>query len=218
MKSEQIFAHIDHTLLKPTATWQQIVTLSDEARRYGAACVCIPPSYVARIRELYGISLRICTVIGFPLGFQTSAIKAAEAADALNNGADEFDMVIDLGAAKSGNWLIVSKDILAVRSAINCKTLKVIVETCYLDQEEKLRLCEVVAASGADYIKTSTGFGSAGATLEDVRLFRSQLGDTVKIKASGGIKSKEEMVCYLSAGCDRLGCSGAVPILFGESQ
>ncbi len=215
MNNDEIFAHVDHTLLKPTAYWQQIVLLSDEARRFGAACVCIPPSYVERIRELYGLSLRICTVIGFPLGFQTTAVKAAEAADALNNGADEFDMVIDIGAAKSGNWMTVASDILAVRAATDGKILKVIAETCFLEREEKLRLCEIVATNGADYIKTSTGFGSAGATLADVRLFHEQLGNTVKIKAAGGIRSKSEMISYLSAGCDRLGCSSAVSVLFG---
>jgi deoxyribose-phosphate aldolase len=216
MTNEEILAHVDHTLLKATASWAEIDALCAEAVRYRTASVCVPPSYVRRIREVHP-GIVICTVIGFPLGYSLSAAKLVEAEDALVDGADELDMVINIGDVKNGNFNAVQDEISALRKAAEDYILKVIVETCYLTTEEKIRLCHIVTETGADYIKTSTGFGPAGATLEDVLLFKEHIGPGVKIKAAGGIKTHEELVSFLSAGCDRIGTSSAVALLTGGS-
>ncbi len=215
MTNEEILHHVDHTQLQPYATWADIEKLCDEALRYETASVCVPPSYVKRIRAAYP-SLTICTVIGFPLGYSTTETKVAETANAIKDGADEIDMVINIGAAKDGRFDEIKAEILAVREACAGHILKVIIETCYLDEAEKIALCQVVTEAGADYIKTSTGFGTAGATLEDVRLMKENIGPDVRIKAAGGISTREDLEAYLAAGCERLGTSRAVGLLADE--
>ncbi|MBQ2777460.1 MAG: deoxyribose-phosphate aldolase [Peptococcaceae bacterium] len=207
MQLEQIYTHIDHTVLKQTTTWAQVQKLCDEAIQGKAASVCIPPCYVAKAKEYTNGEMPICTVIGFPNGYQTTMVKLVETKEALANGADEIDMVINLCDVKNGEWDKVSHEIKALKHACGNRVLKVIVETCYLTEEEKVRLCQIVTEAKADYIKTSTGFGSAGATVEDVILFRKECGPDVKIKAAGGIRTVEDAENMLSAGADRLGSS-----------
>ena len=213
MEKQAIWKYIDHTLLKAAATWAEIQKLCDEALRYGAASVCVPPSFVARIGAAYGEKLPVCTVIGFPLGYQTGRIKVAEAREAAAEGAREIDMVINLGWVKDKGFDAVTAEIAAVREALPGKILKVIIETCYLDEREKIALCGAVTKAGADYIKTSTGFGSGGAALEDVRLFTAHIGPAVKIKAAGGITTLEEVTAFIEAGCSRIGTSRGVQML-----
>lgn len=208
MENKEILSHIDHTLLKPTATWTEIQQLCREAQEHGCATVCIPPCYVLKTKQEFP-QLRVCTVIGFPLGYQSQAAKSAEAWDARQNGADELDLVVNLCDVKNGNLGEVVAEIGAIRQLVPDRVLKVIVETCKLTHEEKIALCYCVARGGADYIKTSTGFGSGGAELEDVKLFKELMGDRLKIKASGGIRTKEQMEAFLEAGCDRIGTSSA---------
>ena len=208
MTNQEILSHIDHTLLKADASAEQITRLCEEALRYHTASVCIPASYVAYARENFP-GLNICTVIGFPLGYSTSAVKCFEARDAIQNGADEIDMVIDLGWVKDGKFSEVQREISDVKKACGDKILKVIIETCYLTEHEKTELCRCVAAAEADYIKTSTGFGSGGADIEDIRLFKRHVGENVKIKAAGGIRTREDMERFLAEGCDRIGTSAA---------
>ena len=196
-----ILKHVDHTLLKATADWAAIQQLVEEAVEFETASVCIPPSYVKPVYEKYGEEVTICTVIGFPLGYMTTAAKVAETKQAVADGASEIDMVINLGMVKNGHYANV------------VEVLKVIIETCYLTEAEKIALCQAVTDGGADFIKTSTGFGTAGATLDDVLLFKKHIGAGVKIKAAGGIRSIEDMVAYLTAGCDRIGASAAVGLL-----
>lgn len=215
MTNSEILSHIDHTLLRPTATRQEIFTLCDEAVRYCTASVCIPPAYVRAVREKYP-ELNICTVIGFPLGYNTTAVKCYEAADAISAGADEIDMVINLGMVKNGDMAAVENEIAAVKRTCGKIILKVIVETCYLTGEEKTALCGCVTRAGADYIKTSTGFGTAGACIEDIRLFSRHIGPGVKMKAAGGVKSREDLEMFLNAGCDRIGTSSAVKMLISD--
>lgn len=215
MTNSEILSHIDHTLLRPTATRQEIFTLCDEAVRYCTASVCIPPAYVRAVREKYP-ELNICTVIGFPLGYNTTAVKCYEAADAISAGADEIDMVINLGMVKNGDMAAVENEIAAVKKTCGKITLKVIVETCYLTGEEKTALCGCVTRAGADYIKTSTGFGTAGACIEDIRLFSRHIGPGVKMKAAGGVKSREDLEMFLNAGCDRIGTSSSVKMLISD--
>ena len=215
MTNSEILSHIDHTLLRPTATRQEIFTLCDEAARYCTASVCIPPAYVRAVREKYP-ELNICTVIGFPLGYNTTAVKCYEAADAISAGADEIDMVINLGMVKNGDMAAVENEIAAVKRTCGKITLKVIVETCYLTEEEKTALCGCVTRAGADYIKTSTGFGTAGACIEDIHLFSRRIGPGVKMKAAGGVKSREDLEMFLNAGCDRIGTSSAVKMLISD--
>lgn len=215
MENQDIFPHIDHTLLKPDCTWEQIQSLCDEAVRFHTASVCVPPSYIERIREKYGDTLTICTVIGFPLGYATAQTKAFEAVDAVSLGADEVDMVINLGDVKNGDFDKVTAEIALVRKAAGNKVLKVIIETCYLTREEKILLCACVTRGGADYIKTSTGFGTSGAKLEDIELFKQHIGENVKIKAAGGVKTKQDLEAFLNAGCERIGTSSAVALLGG---
>lgn len=208
MEKREILGYIDHTKLSATASWTEIEKLCNEALEYRTASVCIPPCYVKRVREAFP-KLNICTVIGFPLGYMTTRAKAFEAADAVSDGADEIDMVINLCEVKNGNFDSVKSDIAAVRAAVPDKLLKVIIETCYLTDEEKIRLCEIVTETGADYIKTSTGFGTAGAQKADITLFKAHIGENVKIKAAGGIRTKEDMEDYIALGCSRIGTSGA---------
>lgn len=215
MEINEIFSHIDHTLLKPTATSKEIAALCREAVKYHTASVCIPASFVSRAR-MHFPDLNICTVIGFPLGYSTPSVKWFEAKDAIENGADEIDMVVNLGEVKNGRFQYVEKEIALVKEACGNKILKVIVETCFLTEEEKIALCECVTNAGADYIKTSTGFGTAGADINDIRLFREYVGSDVKIKAAGGIRTREQLEMFLDAGCDRIGTSSAVKILIGE--
>ena len=212
MRNEEIYPYIDHTLLKPTATWEQIETLCQEALTYHTASVCIPPSYVKRVREAFA-DLNICTVIGFPNGYQTTEVKEFETKQAIAQGADEIDMVINQGDVKDGNFVKVKEEIERLKQACGSKVLKVIIETCYLTTEEKIAMCRAVTAAGADYIKTSTGFGSAGAALEDIELFKKYIGPDVKIKAAGGIRTREAMEAFIEAGCDRIGSSSAMNIL-----
>ena len=211
-----IFSRVDHTLLKPTATLSQVYALCEEAITYTTASVCIPPRFVGAVKERFGDALTICTVIGFPLGYHTTAVKVAETHDAVQNGADEIDMVIALGDVKNGDFDAVTAEIKAVKEACDGKLLKVIIETCYLTEEEKIALCHCVSDAGAEFIKTSTGFGTGGATLEDIALFKAHIADGVKMKAAGGIRTKEDMIAYIEAGCDRIGTSGAVTALGGE--
>ncbi|MDE6030004.1 MAG: deoxyribose-phosphate aldolase [Oscillospiraceae bacterium] len=208
MTDQEILSHIDHTLLRADAAAGEIDKLCAEALEYKTASVCIPASYVAYARGKFP-GLNICTVIGFPLGYSTTAVKCFEARDAIQNGADEIDMVINLGWVKDGKFPEVQREIADVKAACGDKILKVIIETCYLTQEEKIALCGCVTAAGADYIKTSTGFGSAGADIEDIRLFKKHIGENVRIKAAGGIRTREDMERFLSEGCDRIGTSAA---------
>jgi len=207
MQLEQIYTHIDHTVLKQTTTWAQVQTLCDEAIKGHAASVCIPPCYVAKAKAYTNGAMPICTVIGFPNGYQTTMVKLVETKEALANGADEIDMVINLCDVKNGDWDKVAHEIKALKNACGNRVLKVIVETCYLTEDEKVRLCKIVTDAKADYIKTSTGFGSAGAMVEDVTLFRKECGSEVKIKAAGGIRTVEDAEKMLEAGADRLGSS-----------
>lgn len=208
MKNSEILSHIDHTLLKADASAERIERLCAEALEYHTASVCIPAGYVKFARENFP-ELNICTVIGFPLGYSTAAAKRFEAEDALNSGADEIDMVINLCDVKNGDFGAVEREIAVIKRVCGDKILKVIIETCYLTREEKIALCGCVTRAGADYIKTSTGFGSAGADIEDIGLFKQHIGDNVKIKAAGGIRTREDMEKFLAAGCDRIGTSAA---------
>lgn len=212
METKEILKCIDHTFLKAVSDRQGIMTLCEEAVKYETASVCIPPSYVKEVKEKFP-SLDVCTVIGFPLGYNTTAVKVFEAQDAVKNGADEIDMVINLGAVKNGEFDFVTDEISAVKKAVGDKILKVIIETCYLTDDEKIKLCECVTKGGADYIKTSTGFGDAGADIKDIALFKEHIGSGVKIKAAGGIRTKEAMEEFINAGCSRIGTSGAKNIV-----
>jgi deoxyribose-phosphate aldolase len=212
MDTEKLWTYVDHTLLKATAVWEEIQGICGEAVEKKAASVCIPPSFVARVRETFP-GLTICTVIGFPLGYNTTHIKAEETRDAIRSGADEMDMVINLGEVKTGNFESLTREIAVIREICRGKILKVIVETCYLTEWEKIGLCGCVTKAGADYIKTSTGFGSAGATLGDIQLFAAHIGAEVKIKAAGGVSTREDMEAFINAGCSRIGTSRAKQIL-----
>ncbi len=215
MTDSEIFSHIDHTLLRAVSSEAEIDRLCAEAVQYGTASVCIPPSYVRHAHEKYP-GLNICTVIGFPLGYNTTAVKCFETRDAVENGASEIDMVINLGMVKNGNFAGVEAEIKAVREACGGKLLKVIIEACYLTDDEKISLCGCVTRAGADYIKTSTGFGTAGAKIEDIRLFAEHIGKEVKMKAAGGVKTREDLEMFLNAGCERIGTSSAVRLLSGK--
>lgn len=212
MTNKEMLTYVDHTLLKPTATWKQIKTLCEEAMKYHTASVCIPCSFISRAHEAFP-ELNLCTVVGFPLGYSTTASKLFETREALHNGASEIDMVVNLGDVKEGNFDKVTEEIRELKKACGDKILKVIIETCYLTEEEKIELCHCVTDGGADFIKTSTGFGSAGATFDDIKLFREHIGPGVKIKAAGGIRTYEDIVTYIELGCDRLGCSAAIKVL-----
>jgi len=215
MTDREILQRIDHTLLKMTASWQEIKTLCDEAVRFNTAAACIPPCYVKPVFEEYGKKPVIATVIGFPLGYSITAAKVLETERAILSGASEIDMVINVGDIKSGHFDWVLEEIKLVKKACGEKLLKVIIETCYLSQEEKIRLCGIVTEAGADFIKTSTGFGTAGATLADVELFKKHIGPNVKIKAAGGVKTREDLEAFIAAGAERIGTSSAVKLLAG---
>lgn len=218
METKEMLQYIDHTLLKPVCTWDEIETLCKEALSYHTASVCIPPSYVKRAREAFGPELPICTVIGFPLGYNPTEAKVCEARTALRDGAVELDMVINLGDVKNRDFEKVYEEIRALRETAGSRILKVIVETCYLTRDEKIRLCEIVTKAGADYIKTSTGFGTAGATMEDILLFKEHIGSSVKIKAAGGIRTREDLEAFIQAGCSRIGTSSAVKLLCSSAE
>ena len=217
MKKEEIIRTIDHTLLKQAATWEQIRDLCIEGMESGTASVCIPPSFVKQAAEFVEGKLPICTVIGFPNGYQTTAIKVMEAAQAVKNGADEIDMVINIGWVKEKRFEDVLTEINEVKNVCGEKILKVIIETCLLTEEEKIALCDVVSRSKAEFIKTSTGFAGGGATLEDIQLFRKYVTGDTKIKAAGGIKSVADAEAFLAAGADRLGTSSLLAMLKQEN-
>lgn len=217
MKLKEILSRADHTLLAQGATWEEIRTLCDDGIRYGTASVCIPASYVKRAKEYVQGKIAVCTVIGFPNGYSTTAVKVFETEDAVRNGADEIDMVINVGALKDGRDGEVLDEIRAVRAACVGKILKVIIETCLLTEDEKIRMCRVVSESGADFIKTSTGFGGGGAMFEDVALFKRYVAPTVRIKAAGGIRSLEDAKKFVELGASRLGTSTVVKIVKKES-
>ncbi|MDE7107809.1 MAG: deoxyribose-phosphate aldolase, partial [Clostridiales bacterium] len=206
----------DHTLLAVTATWAEIRTLIDDGIKYNTASVCIPPCYVREAKQYADGKLAICTVIGFPNGYNSKEVKVFETADAVNNGADEIDMVINIGDLKAGNYQKIQEEIMAVKAACNGKLLKVIIETCLLTEQEKIKMCEIVTAAKADYIKTSTGFSKAGATREDVIIFKQHVGKDVKIKAAGGISSIKDAEDFVSLGASRLGTSRIVKIVKEE--
>lgn len=207
MTPREMLHYVDHTQLKAFATWGDIQRLCEEAIRYETASVCIPPSFVKRVSDTYGDKVNICTVIGFPLGYSTTPVKEFETRQAIMDGASEVDMVVNLGDVKNGEFDKVTDEIRILKRAAGEHILKVIIETCYLTQEEKVSLCKCVTEAGADFIKTSTGFGTAGATLEDIRLFKEHIGDDVQMKAAGGIRTPEEMEEYLKLGCARIGSS-----------
>ncbi len=212
MTNEEILAHVDHTCLRQDARWEDIAKICREAVEYETASVCIPPCYVKLAKAAFP-TLRVCTVIGFPLGYSTTSIKLYETAKAVSDGADEIDMVINIGYLKNEEDAVVLKQIKAVRKAAENKILKVIVETCLLTDDEKVRVCKLVTEGGADYIKTSTGYSKAGAKLEDIALLKANIGENVKIKAAGGIRTREQMEAFLEAGCDRIGTSSTA-VLF----
>lgn len=216
MNRNEILKRVDHTLLSQTATWEEIKTICDDAVFYGTASVCIPPSYVKRVKEYVGDRMAVCTVIGFPNGYNTTAVKVFEAREALKEGADEIDMVVNLGDVRDGRLEKVKEEISALKEACGEKILKVIIETCLLTEEEKKVLCRIVTDAGADYIKTSTGFSKGGATFADVELFAGNIGPDVKIKAAGGISSFEDAEQFVKLGADRLGTSRLVRIMKQE--
>lgn len=216
MDHKEILRHVDHTILTTTATWEQVKTLCDEGMRYEVASVCIPASHVKRAANYVDGKLKICTVIGFPNGYSTTAVKVFETEDAVRNGADEIDMVINLGWVKQGDWDAVTEEIRAVKASCKGHVLKVIIETCQLTQEEKLRACQAVSEAGAAFIKTSTGFSTAGATPVDVALLRANVAPNVRVKAAGGIRTWEDAQGYLDLCADRLGTSALVRLALEE--
>ncbi len=216
MDVKEILKHCDHTLLKQESTWAQIKEICDDGRKYQCASVCIPASHVRQAAEYVGNDLKICTVIGFPNGYSTTAVKVFETEDAIRNGADEIDMVINIGWVKDQKWDDLLAEIKAVKESCQGRILKVIVEACLLTEEEKIKMCELVTASGADYIKTSTGFSTGGATREDVALMVKHVGPGVKVKAAGGITSLKDAEDFLTLGADRLGTSRIVKLVKGQ--
>ena len=218
MNDNEILRYVDHTQLKAFATWNDIKKLCEEAIEYNTATVCVPPCYIKKIKDEYKDKINICTVIGFPLGYSVTEAKVLETKIAIKDGAEEIDMVINISDVKNGNFENIKKEIIAIKEACGNKILKVIIETCYLTEEEKIKMCEIVTESKADFIKTSTGFGTNGATIEDIKLFKNNIGNNVKIKAAGGIKTIEDMQNFLKEGCERLGTSSAIQIIKGNSS
>ncbi len=210
MDKKDIFKMVDHTQLKAFADFNAVKKLCDEAVENQMASVCIPPSYVKRVKEIYKDTLKICTVIGFPLGYNTTEVKVFETKEAIKDGADEVDIVINIGDVKNNDFEKVKAELQSVREASEGKILKVIIETCYLTEEEKIKLCQIVTEVKADFIKTSTGFGTAGATLSDIELFKQNIGPDVKIKAAGGIRTREDFDSFSTSGCSRIGASSAL--------
>ena len=212
MELEEILKKVDHTLLSQTATFDEIKQICDDGIKYDTASVCIPASFVKQVKDYVGDRIKICTVIGFPNGYSTTAVKVFETQDAIDNGADEIDMVINIGWLKDKRYDDITNEIKAIKEACGKKLLKVIIETCLLTDDEKIKMCEIVTAAGADYIKTSTGFSTAGATFDDIKLFKEHVGEQVKIKAAGGIKSIDDAIKFIELGADRLGTSRLVKI------
>lgn len=217
MDVKEILAHCDHTLLKQESTWAQIKEVCDDGLKFGCASVCIPASYVKQANDYVGNDLKICTVIGFPNGYSTTEVKVFETEDAIRNGADEIDMVINIGWAKDGRWDDLLEEIKSVKASCQGRIVKVIVEACLLTEEEKVKLCQIVTQSGAEYIKTSTGFSTGGATREDVALFKANVGPDVKVKAAGGIRTLQDAEDFLNLGADRLGTSAIVKLVKGQA-
>lgn len=216
MSPQEMLKKVDHTQLKAYATWEDMVKLCDEAVKYGTASVCVPPAYIKRIHETYGDKLNICTVVGFPLGYSVTAAKCAEVEAALTDGCNEIDMVVNISDVKNGLFDNVEEEIRTLKKACGNHILKVIIETCYLTEEEKIAMCKAVTNAGADFIKTSTGFGTDGATKEDVELFKKHIGSNVKIKAAGGVSTLEDLQMFIELGCERIGTSRAVGLCKGE--
>lgn len=216
MDRKDIFCKVDHTLLTQTATWAEIKQICDDAMAYQTASVCIPPSYVKRAKDYVGEKMAVCTVIGFPNGYNTTAVKVFETKDAIANGASEIDMVINIGDLKDKNYTAITEEIKALKAACGDKILKVIIETCLLTEEEKIKMCELVTEAGADYIKTSTGFSTAGATFDDITLFAKHIGKDVKMKAAGGISSFADAEKFIELGASRLGTSRIVKLAKNE--
>ncbi len=216
MELKDILAHVDHTLLKQESTWEQIKAICDDGIKYSTASICIPPSYVKECADYFGDKISICTVIGFPNGYNTTACKVFETADAVKNGAEEIDMVINIGWLKDKRYDDILNEIKEIKKACNGKILKVIIETCLLTEEEKIKMCHLVTEAGADFIKTSTGFSTGGATFDDIELFSKNIGKNVKMKAAGGIASLDDAEKFLSLGAERLGTSRIVSIAKNE--
>ena len=218
MEINRILSKVDHTLLKQESTWEQIRAICDDGMKYNTASVCVPPAFVKAAKEYVGDKLAICTVIGFPNGYNTTAVKCFETEDAVQNGADEIDMVINIGWVKEQKWNELLKEIKAVKKACHGKLLKVIIETCLLTEEEKVKLCKIVSESGAEYIKTSTGFSTGGATREDIALFAANISPELKMKAAGGISSIKDAEDFIALGADRLGTSRVVKIVKEDNK
>ena len=216
MNTKEVLKHVDHTLLTQSATWEEIKQICDDAAEFQTASVCIPPSYVKQASEYLGDRIPVCTVIGFPNGYMTTAVKEFETKDAIANGAKEIDMVINIGWLKDKKYDRIEEEIRTLKAACGEKILKVIIETCLLTEEEKIKMCGIVTSAGADYIKTSTGFSKAGATFEDIELFAKHIGPDVKMKAAGGISSMEDAEKFLALGADRLGTSRMIKIVTSE--
>ena len=213
MDVKEILKHVDHTLLLQPSTWEEIKQICDDAMEYGTASVCIPPSYVKQAAEYMNGKMAVCTVIGFPNGYMTTAAKEFETKDALANGASEIDMVINIGWLKDQKYDLIENEIRTLKAACGDKILKVIIETCFLTDEEKIKMCEVVTRSGADFIKTSTGFSTGGATIQDIKLMRRTVGDRLQVKASGGIRTPEDAAAMIEAGADRIGAGNGIVLI-----
>jgi len=216
MTAKEMLSKVDHTQLKAFATWEDIVALCEEAIQYQTASVCVPPAYIKRIYDTYGNKINICTVVGFPLGYSVTEAKEAEVVQALADGCNEIDMVVNISDVKNGLFDKVEQEIRTLKATCGEHILKVIIETCYLTREEKIAMCKAVTNAGADYIKTSTGFGTDGATKEDIELFKAYIGPNVKMKAAGGVSTLEDLEMFINLGCDRIGTSRAVGLLKGE--
>lgn len=218
MDVKEMLRHVDHTQLKAFATWEDIAKLCDEAVEFGTASVCVPPAYIRRIHDAYGEKINICTVVGFPLGYSVTGAKVEETRQALADGCNEIDMVVNISDVKNGLYDKVEEEIRTLKEVCGDHVLKVIIETCYLTEEEKIAMCRAVTNAGADYIKTSTGFGTGGATREDVELFKKHIGPGVKIKAAGGVSTLEDLEMFLELGCERVGTSRAVGLVQQEQS
>lgn len=216
MREEDILKTVDHTLLLQGSTWEQIKVICDDAMAYKTASVCIPPSFVKRAKDYVGDKMAVCTVIGFPNGYNTTEVKVFETKNAIENGADEIDMVINIGALKDKDYAFVEDEIRQIKQACGDKILKVIIETCLLTEEEKVKMCELVTNAGADFIKTSTGFSTAGATFDDIKLFSEHIGENVKMKAAGGISSLDDAEKFIELGASRLGTSRIIKLMKNE--
>lgn len=219
MTREEMLSRVDHTQLKAFATWEDICKLCDEAVEFQTASVCVPPAYIKRIHDTYGDKVNICTVVGFPLGYSVTEAKVAEVEQALADGCNEIDMVVNISDVKNGLFDKVEQEIRTLKAVCGTHILKVIIETCYLTEEEKIAMCKAVTNAGADFIKTSTGFGTGGATVEDIELFKKHIGPNVRIKAAGGVSTLEDLEKFIALGCDRIGTSRAVGLCKGvETQ